>query len=472
MRNPYRVTPRIVAENEITEIVISGRFPNTDLRCETEKLHLGYVRADGLFSDGRLPGLTCGNGFDLKRPNFEELDCFEFDKNSGEIRLKFRFCTEGTHTLRLSAGDKVLTDISIFAVKKDWLHLRPFRCDLHQHSGYSYCNRDPKIYSPEYLAILNCRAGLDFVTISDHKQRSASLKAMYFTDRCNGNFKSYPGEEVHLSDLHNIHLLNVGGDRCISDLTNSESYASELKPYYDSTPAHLDHLVRHMMANQAWLYAKIKEAGGVAVFCHPFWWPLGRRFLPECVCDYVMENDLFDCLEVFGAPDNGNGNAAVALHRNWCMKKGRFIPVVGNNDSHSDDTVGVNSTVVFAENNELSAIKAALVEGNCIAVTRDMGRFDNPNTVGTPEATAFYNFLRKEYYPLHDIIMKRESEIMLDTLETAGPDHDFCEYIKLPYPQRRDPYAKASTLEFSPDESSFNAVKKAMADLNCEFWGK
>ena len=378
MRTPYRVTPRIVAENEITEIVISGRFPNTDLRCETEKLHLGYVRADGLFSDGRLPGFTCGNGFDLKRPFFEELDCFEFDKNSGELRLKFRFCTEGKHTIRLFAGEKILTDISIYAVRKEWFHLRPFRCDLHQHSGYSCCNRDPKIYSPEYLAILNCRAGLDFVTISDHKQRSASLKAMNFTSQCNGNFKSYPGEEVHLSDLHNIHMLSVGGDRCISDLTNSDNYENELKPYYDRTPEHFDHLVRHMMANQAWIYDKIKESGGVAVFCHPFWWPNGRRFLPECVCEYVMENDLFDCLEVFGAPDGGNGNAAVALHRDWCMKKGRFIPVVGNNDSHSDDTVGVNTTIVFAEKNELSAIQEALVKGNCIAVSSDMADLTIP----------------------------------------------------------------------------------------------
>ena len=71
----FYITPRVVEADSITEISISGNYPHTDLRGMESNLILEAVGADGLFSNGQLPGLTCGNGYDLKRPWFETEFC-------------------------------------------------------------------------------------------------------------------------------------------------------------------------------------------------------------------------------------------------------------------------------------------------------------------------------------------------------------------------------------------------------------
>lgn len=199
------------------EIIIRGRLPQTDLRLyDPAELYLKTVGADGLFSDGQLPGYTCGNHFDLKRPDFEPLSNVRTDPETGVLYLTHLFSQEGEYRIKLCAGEQELATFRIYAVRPEWIKLRPFRGDMHLHSGYSGCCGDKLRLSPEYYAAACCARGLDFIGIADHKQWQASLRAVDFTEQCGSLFRAYPCEEVHMKEMHNLHMLNFGGRSGIS----------------------------------------------------------------------------------------------------------------------------------------------------------------------------------------------------------------------------------------------------------------
>ena len=52
----FRISPRIVPENCEIEITVSGRYAHTRLGSYPGKLTIDSVGADGLFTNGELPG--------------------------------------------------------------------------------------------------------------------------------------------------------------------------------------------------------------------------------------------------------------------------------------------------------------------------------------------------------------------------------------------------------------------------------
>lgn len=467
----FYITPRVVEADSITEISISGNYPHTDLRGMESGLILEAVGADGLFSNGQLPGLTCGNGYDLKRPWFETVGFDGFEKD-GVLRFKYLFRGIGEHNFRLRCGERIVLEFSVFSIKKEYLKLRPFRGDMHLHSGYSCCCQDKDRWSPEYLAAKNCELGMDFISISDHKQYLPSLKAVDFAGQCDGCFRAYPGEEVHLSDLHNIHVLNFGGGRGIScRLKNSDpEYSPSLTKYLKQIPDFKDEWLNHMAANFLLIRERIREADGLMVFCHPFWTPSQRLFMPECIREYVLEQNCFDCIEVFGdAKFRESNDLCAARYLELCMKVQQMIPAVGNNDAHKECELAVNSTVVFAERNELPLIKAAITEGKSIAENSFAGEF--PRTSGSLELVSYYHFLRRNYYPRHDALCRNEAEYMFEMLASGGIDHDYCTFIRLPYPQHVDCGRTHIPRKFETDPGKAAVVRNARIRLDKEFWG-
>ncbi len=469
----FKVTPRVVPAGETVRLTFSGRFSHVDLRCFGKNLIIEAVGADGLFQDGMLPGFTCGNGFDIDgRTPFEEVFCGEAD-GSGEVSLSYNFRRAGEVSFRLRCGDRVLGTAPVYALRREYLKLRPFRGDMHLHTGYSLCNGESEYFSPEYMAAVNCALGLDFIGIADHKQHFPSLKAADFTAQCGGNFAAYPSEEVHLPDLHNIHLLNFGGRRGISYRLFRENgeYAAAMEKYLRKIPDFGDKWLNHMAASWHVIQDMVRDAGGLLIYCHPFWRPLERIFLPECIREYAFEKGLYDALEVFGASLHYESNDITAsLYQEKCIAEKRIIPPIGNTDSHNHRDLGINTTFVFAESNTLEALQKAIKAGNCLAVSGHAG--STPRTAGSFELVRYYHFLRRCYYPRHDALAEREGDQLFKAMATAPADNAYNEFMKLPYPQHIDSDDKpVEKLDFAPDKAAFAALKAGRAALDAEFWG-
>lgn len=468
----FRVTPRVVAVNEVTELTFSGRFSHTDLRGYKGGLTIEAVGADGLFQNGILPGLTCGNGFDIDgRTPFEEVFCGEADA-AGKINIRYDFRAEGEVSFRLRCKERILGVVNVFALRRELLGLRPFRGDMHLHTGYSCCNSEKEHFSPEYMAAVNCMLGLDFIGISDHKQHFPSLKAADFTAQCGGNFVAYPSEEVHLSDLHNIHILNFGGRSGVSKRLHAEDagYSAMMAKYLREVPDFGDKWLNHMAAGWHVIHEMVHEAGGLSVYCHPFWRPLERLFLPECIREYVFEKRLYDALEVLGASELFESNdVCTSRYYEQCIRENRMIPPLGNNDSHNHSTLGRNTTIVFAENNTLEKLQNAIRSGNCIAVSGHTE--EAPRTVGAFVLVQYYHFLRRNYYPYHDALSAKEGGELFKAMAGNSADSGYNEFVYLPYPQHVDSDAPVERITFAPDKAAFAALKAERAALDSEFWG-
>ena len=474
MEQLYTITPRIVAADTVTEIAVSGKYPHTDLRTVDGEITVDGVCADGLFSDGILPGYTCFNGFKIEdRPMFEPIPAAL--GSDGVLRFKYLFRSTGEHTLHLRCGEHTLLTFSIFSIPEAWLKLRPYRCDLHLHSGYSGCCRERAKLSPEYFAALLCASGLDFISISDHKQHTPSLIAANFVNQCGGNFRAYSSEEVHLQDLHTIHVLNFGGDRPVSDQLHPDDpeYVKLLNSYLKKVPQYADYWLRHLAANWHIAYDKIREAGGLMVYCHPFWRPFDRRFLPECIRDYIFEHRLYDALEVFGEigdeSHREDNELNVARYHEQCIAEKRSIPVVGNSDIHQGAMLNINSSIVWAERNELKQLQNAILDGMSIAVKHFPSEF--PRTAGgNLTLVNYYHFLRKYYYPHHDEICKAESREMLKTLSQAPADYEFVKFINRPGHITGDTPIALDSRKYTPDTAAMARINADRAALDGEFW--
>ena len=464
----YTITPRVVAAGTVREISIKGKFPHSDLRTFQGELTVDSVGPEGLFQNDDLPGYTCGNGFSLGRPPFEPLTS-ELGSD-GVLRFRYDFKGEGQTTFRLRIGERIIGTFFVYSLRREWLDLRPFRGDLHLHSGYSGCCGEKDLLCPEYYAALNHSLGLDFIAISDHKQHYPSLKAADFAGQCGGMFKVYPSEEVHLPDLHTIHNLNFGGGKPVSvQLHRGEPVFDQLlAKYMKVVPDFKDDFVRYLAAAFHVVHDMVHEAGGVNVFCHPFWRPFDRLFLPRCVRDYVFEQRLFDCIELFGAGSQ-NCDETAAVYQEQCRVYGGQIPAVGNTDAHKHTELGLNSSVVFAKSNDFAALRDAILANNNVVVRQMPGQF--PRVSGTSEWVSFYHFLRENYYPRHDALCRKEADLMFEAFATGAPDMEYDRVVNTPYAQRIGIINDFKRNTFAPDRAAFTAVSNAFAALEKEFWG-
>lgn len=466
----FYISPRIVKTDREQEITVKGKYPHSDLRIFQGGFTVDSVRADGLFTTDEVPGFTSGNGFDLGRPNYEEITDVTFDAQ-GVLRFRYPFAEEGENTFRIRIGDRILLVFTVFSIREEYYNLRPFKGDMHLHCGFSCCCADKSSLSPEYYAIHNRLQGLDFIGISDHKQYFASLKAVDFISRCGAGFVVYPSEEVHLPDLHTIHNLNFGGDKGISCrlFKGRKEYDTIYAHYWDKVPAYKDPYLRHLATSYHVIHDWVHEAGGINVFCHPFWRPADRLFLPSVIREYVAEKQLFDCIELFGDGVR-NLDETNAMYLELCTKAGHIIPAVANTDSHSLNELGKNNTVIFAEKNTLSSLREALMANRNVAVTTMAGTF--PRTSGRLLWVSYFHFLRETYYEKHDALCRKEADLLFKALATGEPDMQYDSYLLRPYKEKIDGTEEMKRLTFTPDQAAIAALRREMDELENEFWQK
>jgi hypothetical protein len=210
----------------------------------------------------------------------------------------------------------------------DW-----YRGDGHLHTIYSDGRRTP----PELVADARA-AGLDFIVSTEHNSPSAHLQ---WGHHATGDLLILNGEEVTTRTGH-WPAWNLPAGKWI-DWRYRADDPGELQKFVDD----------------------VHESGGLVVAAHPFGPCIG--------CTWEFGYERADLVEVWNGPWTLDDEATVIA---WdsLLRAGKWIPAVGNSDSHNHhDRVGLPHNVVHAEGLTPSQLMAGFAKGrNWIAESAEV----------------------------------------------------------------------------------------------------
>ena len=345
--------------------------------------------------------------------------------DNGDLVVTALTPEEGEYALCLDIADAAGTFVekavfALYALEDDLYRLTPYKGDFHMHSTSS-----DGTHAPEYVAAVCRKTGFDFMALTDHRLYEPSLVAQKAMAEFGCDMLVTPGEEVHLAD-NGVHIINFGGKSSINRLAADDepAYFAAVDEYLKTVPTQYDEVTRFQVAASEWAFDRIRDAGGIAMFCHPYWKPGYHNYIGGDAIDLIMERNRFDVLEVIGGFEVADIEDNLLAVSRWQEEKakGKTIPVAGVSDSHDCDVslTGWYYTIVFAESLSFESIAAAIRNDRSVAVHCPPGNF--PLVVGPFRLTRFAYFLLREVYPAHDELCRVEGEIMLRALAGEEPD--------------------------------------------------
>ena len=350
------------------------------------------------------------------------------------LRFTFTAEVECEHFVRIYKGDNRVAQLSIYALADDLAERIPLRGDFHMHTCRSDGREDPGTVCANYRAI-----GYDFIVITDHHRYYPSLEAMEIYKSAPHFLTILPGEEVHLP-MTDVHIVNAGGTFSVNGLLEASPNDQDkgTDPRYRSLDGNCpaivpadeyrrqveeiassaaladcpDNVERISYAVCLWAFARIREAGGLGIFAHPYW-IADMWHIPEAFTRYMMEKHPFDAFEVLGGENyyEQNGFQTAMYYDEY--RAGRIHPIVGSTDSHGSTEHNRNrdicSTIVFAKENERCAIIDAVKHRYSVAVDTISREY---RLVGEFRLQKYASFLMENYFPLHDRIAAMDGELM------------------------------------------------------------
>lgn len=398
----FDVLPRIVPANQesVVEIVPLFDHARPQVNCTYE---LTYAPMEMYVSrEGWMPG--------KKIPIIPE---------NGRFRIKAFFEGEQEHTFIIESTcedeKKVIGNFRVYSVEKDLYELRPYKGDFHMHS-----HRSDGVESPAYVAGICRRAGLDFMSLSDHRWYDGSKEAQRAYEGLPIDLNIFPGEEVHTPD-NPVHILSFGADSGVTELYRDDevAYRAEVKALMDSLPPTPDGVNRFHYAACVWAVKQIHDRNGMAMLCHPYWITKYRHNVEEPLLTYFFEKEIFDSLELisgFGWDElhvYDTNTLQVARYEEE-RAKGRRIPVCGISDTHGherSDAFGRFFTLCLAPSGELGEMIAAIKDLRSVAVEAPAGTLQR--AYGTYRMVKYAQFLLREVIPQHDELCFEEGRLML-----------------------------------------------------------
>lgn len=345
----------------------------------------------------------------------------------GKLVFTAAFDKEESYSLWISDGtDARYEPLMVYAVDSDLCRLRPLKGDFHVHSCRSDGQESPDVVAASYRA-----AGFDFFALTDHGRYAPSVEMQAAYADVPLGMLLVNGEEVHAPENF-VHVIHFGGDRSVNDQFGSdperffrevsEIAATEEIPYSD----------KFLYAENRWLARRIREAGGLAVYCHPHWVYNGQHNDPDELTRAVLRAGEFDAFELIGGQISHENDLQVAMW-NDLRAEGCKIPITGASDSHGTIESGLFDqmfTVVFAESLSVPAIIEAVKDGRSAAV--EYRHKQNPtlyyNTDGDEYSVhasyrlvAYTRFLLDQYFPRQAALTAREGALMREyRLGVAG----------------------------------------------------
>jgi len=391
----YEIYPKILKAGEMSSITIRP---------------LGRHAA---FADGNeylIRFLPMDESLEPMDMDDEAYDSIAVKPENGVLNFRYTFRGEQEYYVRLfrKADMKRLGNFSVFSLEPDLYCRRPFRGDFHVHTFHSDGKEAPEIVAANYR-----KNGFDFLAITDHHKWRPSLEAIDAYKDLPVDLKLFKGEEIHPPRNH-IHMVNFGGNFSVNELfeNDPQSYESEVAEIMKTVKVPQG-VSAYEYASCIWCFDKIRQGGGLGIFCHPHW-IANVYHVPEKMVDYLFETKPFDAFELLGGHEVYSNNMQTAYY-NEARAKGIKVPIVGASDSHgTEDSYWFTwlSTIVFSQDNQLQSIIDAVKGFYSVAVERYPG--ENYRIYGPYRLVKYALFLLNEYFPLHDALCYEEGRLMKD----------------------------------------------------------
>lgn len=397
-RKYYSVTPKIVESGTEQTIEIKGLYEHS--RFSEDKEYRVLVEAVEQRIDAEHPARV---EYFLKAEN-------------GAIYVKALFLKEQEYQITVFDGDATIDIFCIYALDKDLYERYPYKGDLHMHT----CCSDG-VESPEYVAAASREIGYDFISITDHHKYSPSVAAQEAYAQVKHDLRIYRGEEVHpvnrpglFEKYVTVHILNVGGSFSVNDLYDDPNYLSEMEELAKKTEVP-EGINPFDYASCVWAFDKIREAGGLSVFAHPYWRLFWGYHCSTMLAEYLIETKPFDAMEAISGYDDfdvDSNTLQVSMYHEYA-KRGIQLPIIGVSDSHGADTgnyFGWYYTVAFAKSPDFEDVKESIM--NCYSVAAEQMPNASVRFYGPHRLVKYALFLYREVFPMHDWLCRREGELM------------------------------------------------------------
>ena len=397
MRNDNRyfdVFPRIVKTGQETTITIRPLFDHVRFAAEPFEVVI-YASEGGRTQTAKMPSTS-----------------LEPVPVNGDMQVRYRFDSEQEYVLLIGSGPRAWAEFRLYALDDDLFSRRPYKGDFHIHTIHS----DGK-ESPAYVAGAGRRIGLDFMAITDHRTYAPSLEAIRAFEDVPIDLRLYPGEEVHPPD-NPVHIINFGGSFSVNALfiDDADAYLDGVQAITDALDDFPPDTDRYTYASCVWSFDKIREGGGLAVFCHPYWFAGHRYDVPEALTTLILDRQPYDALELIGGyhPFEVESNMLQVARYNDERARGKRIPIVGVSDAHGCETgelFGWYYTVVFAPSADLPDLIQGIKDLYAVAVEALPGQ--TPRAHGPFRFAKYAQYLLREIFPLHDDLCVEEGRLML-----------------------------------------------------------
>ena len=318
----------------------------------------------------------------------------------GVLRFTYTFNDEQEHLLILKNEDKVLGEMFIYSLREDLYSRLAFRGDFHGHSYRSDGKRDPAALMGHYR-----EQGYDFLTLTDHNRfyPGGEIDETYAGVKL--GITRVRGEEVHTPGS-DVHIVHAGGNSSVAQIyiDDTEKYQAELVDYESRVPENIPEQYKKRYAKVMWATDRIHEAGGIAIFAHPFWRPGPSRMynVQERLAKVFLKSGMFDAYELIASMGQGGSNLSVAM---WAdlRAEGESINVVGSSDVHALNRVSTfpnHFTICFAEENENDSLVNAVKDGMSVAVEAIGTEYERRfYAYGSFRLVAYAQFLLTHYFP-------------------------------------------------------------------------
>jgi len=331
---------------------------------------------------------------------------------------------EQEYRLLVTKDGEVITEFSVYALENDLYALNPYKGDFHMHSACS-----DGLEPPAEVAAQGRKIGLDIMGITDHEQYNPSLEAIKVFYGMIPDFCLCPGEEVHPPN-NPVHIVSFGAESDISTYFETEEYRKEVSDIQSDLDNVNEYCDSFQYASTLWVFRKIRQLGGMSIFCHPYWrnrfdGASQEYYISEALTAQIFHDRQFDAYEVLGGYglSEQDSNTLQVSRYNEERLKGQ-LPIVGVSDAHGcyDELFGWFYTLVFAKSCTFDDVKNAICSCFSVAVEKLPGR--EYRVYGPLRLVKYALFLLKEYFPLHDALCAEEGKLMMDYIkgDVDAPD--------------------------------------------------
>jgi len=394
----FELVPKVVPADRETMIEIRSLFDHVHFTSERQ-YEVTYYPVEEISHQSSWP--------EQHRKRLKVVD--------GILRMSQYFEGEQEHVLSveeiLGKNRRSVGEFRLYSVQPDLFGRKPYKGDIHMHS-----HRSDGRESPGYVAGCCRRIGLDFMALTDHRKYKPSLEAQQAYAGISTDLRIYPGEEVHPPN-NPAHIINFGGSFSVNDLfEDKDKYQAEvdqIDQQLGPLPAGVN---RYQYASCCWSFDKIRQGGGLGVFCHPYWFT-GNRYSPSgALTSHLLETQPFDAYELLSGYDRQevDSNTLQVARYYEERAKGNEMPIVGVSDAHGCETgslFGWYYTIVFSTTLEHSNLITSIKDLFSVAVESIPG--ESVRVYGPFRLVKYALFLLREILPQQDTLCLEEGRLML-----------------------------------------------------------